>query len=123
MFDAQTLAQLRRTQEASMMHECDIEPYIVGDDGSISYGQPVHSICGFMYETRSQNAVNDLYEIIQANGELRLPLDVVIGMRDRVTITKSFGRALDPAPRFEVCELPDSFGPSGHVVKLKEIYS
>ena len=38
IFDAATLAQFRRTQEASMMHECTIEAYTVDEeDGSISY--------------------------------------------------------------------------------------
>ena len=122
IFDARTLAQLRKTQEASMMHECDIEPYIVGGDGTVSYGEPVHSICGFKALSYSGKADNALYDMIQADAELRLPLSVKIGMHDRVSLTKSFDTELDPVLHFEVSSMPDSYGPSGHVVRLKEVY-
>lgn len=122
MFDAATLTQLRRTQEASMMHECTIEPYIVAGDGTISYGPPVLTVCGFKALDYTGRSDRDLYETVEADAELRLPLDVSVGMRDRVTLTKSFDRTLDPALHFEVCAFPDSFGPSGHVVRLREVY-
>ena len=122
IFDARTLAQLRRTQEASMMHECTIEAYTVGEDGTISYGAPVTTVCGFKAENHAVNSGNDMYSLVEADAEMRLPLSVQIGIRDRVTLTKSFGAVQDPAKHFEVCSLPDSFGPSGHVVRLKEVY-
>ena len=122
MFDARTLEQLRKTQEASMMHECDIEAYIVGGDGTISYGEPAHSICGFKALSYLGRASGELYDVVQADAELRLPLDVPVGVHDRVNLTKSFDKELDPVLHFEVCDLPDSYGPSGHVVRLKEIY-
>ncbi len=122
MFGAKTLAQLRKTQEASMMHECEIEAYIVGEDGTVSYGQAVTSACGFKALSYSGRGDSALYDTIQADGEIRLPLDTAIGMRDRVTLTKSFGAALDPVRHFEVCDLPDSFGPSGHVIRVREVY-
>lgn len=122
MFDAATLAQLRRTQESSMMHECEIEPYIVGGDGTISYGSAVTTVCGFKALSYSGRSDGSLYETIQADAEIRLPLDVPCGMHDRITLTSSFGTELDPARHYEVCELPDSFGPSGQVVRVKEVY-
>ena len=122
IFSKADLAGFRKTQESTMMHECEIEAYIVGGDGTISYGAPVVSICGYKALSGGQ-AGGALYEAVTADAELRLPLDVVIGMHDRVTLTKSFGTELDPVLHFEVCELPDSYGPSGHVVRLKEAYS
>ncbi len=105
-----------------MMHECIIESYIVGGDGTISYGEGIVSVCGFKALSYSGRADNALYDVIQADAELRLPLNVKIGMRDRVTLTKSFGTELDPVLHFEVSDMPDSFGPSGHVVRLKEVF-
>lgn len=123
MFDARTLEQLRKTQESSMMHECEIEPYTITEDGSISYGQAVVTVCGFKSLSFSGKADTALYDVIQADAEIRFPLDVAIGMHDRVTLTKSFDKEINPVRHFEVCELPDSYGPSGHVVKVKEIYT
>ena len=122
IFDDRTLTQLRRTQEASMMHECTIEAYIVGEDGTISYGAPVTTVCGFKALNYAARSSGNLYEVHEADAEMRLPLSVPIGMQDRVTLTKSFGTSLDPVRHFEVRGLPDSFGPSGHVIELKEVY-
>lgn len=125
IFDAAALSNFRKTQESTMMHICTVEAYTVGGDGTISYGAPVTSVCGF--KALNDNAGNrrerDLYEVITANAEMRLPLDVSIQMHDRVTLTHSFGTELEFPRHFEVCDLPDSFGPSGHVVRLKEVYS
>ena len=122
MFDAATLHSFRRTQEASMMHECTIEAYQVDEEGTVSYGEPVSTVCGFKALSYSGRDGGTLYDTVQADGEVRLPLSVSIGMHDRVTLTASFGTALDPVRHYEVCELPDSFGPSGHVVRVKEVY-
>ena len=122
MFDAQTLAQLRRTQEASMMHECTIEAYTVGEDGTISYGQPVTSACGF--DSNSDKLTgHDIYESITAGAAIRLPYGTTIGMKDRITLTKAFDAVLDPQRVFEVVDFPDAFGPSGIQVEVREIYS
>lgn len=122
LFDAQTLAQFKRTQESTMMHECTIEPYIVGEDGTISYGTPVTGVpCGFRMLGNSENN-GELYDTVSVSAEIRLPLGTAVGLKDRVTITASFGQAVTSA-RFEVVHLPDSFGPSGQVVGLSEVYS
>ena len=117
------LARLRRTQESTMLHECTVEPYTVGGDGTVTYGKAVTSVCGFKALSGAVRGASVLYDVVQADAEIRLPLNVAVGMRDRITLTKSFGASLDPVRRFEVCDLPDSFGPSGHVVRLREIYS
>lgn len=117
------LAQLRKTQESTMCHECTIEAYTVGGDGTVTYGRPVRGVkCGFK-ELSGNVSDGTVYETIQADAEMRLPVDVRIGMKDRVTLTKSFDKKVSPVRRFEVSRLPDSFGPSGQVVELTEIYS
>lgn len=122
LLDAQTLAQLRKTQEASMMHECTIEAYTVGEDGTISYGQPVTTICGF--DSHSEKLTgHDIYESITAGASIRLPYGTAIGMKDRITLTRSFGEALVTQRIFEVVDFPDTFGPSGIQVEVREIYS
>ena len=131
IFDPGTLAQLRNTQEASMMHECTVEAYIVDNsaeaylldtEGTVRYGDPVNTVCGFKALSSAERGA-DFYEVIQAEAEIRFPLSVKVGMKDRVTLTKSFGVALDPARCFEVCAFPDSFGPSGQVVRVKEVFN
>ena len=123
-FSKAALTQFRNTQESTMMHECTIEAYTVGEDGTISYRAPVRSVCGFSAVSYAGRGAGEaLYETVQADAEMRLPLQTAIGMNDRVTLIRSFDKRL-PVPRhFEVCSLPDSFGPSGQVVKLKEVYS
>lgn len=123
IFDARTLAQFRRTQEASMMHECTIEAYTVDEDGTISYGAPVTGVpCGF--DAHSQELTgHEVYETITAGASVRLPYGTAIGMKDRITLTKSFDKPVDPPRVFEVIDFPDTFGPSGFQVEVREIYS
>ena len=122
IFDAKTLVQLRKTQEASMMHECTIEPYIVGDDGTISYGAPVTRVpCGF--DSHSEKLTgHEIYESITAGASIRLPYGTAVGMKDRITLTKSFDKPVNPPRTFEVVDFPDTFGPSGFQVEVREVY-
>ena len=121
LLDAAMLAQLRKTQESSMMHTCIIEPYIVAEDGTISYGTPSESICGFQL-TSGGLSEGTAYDTVAASGKLRLPIAVPIGMGDRVKILTAFGRELEPVRTFKVTALPASFGPSGQVIDLEEIF-
>ena len=112
---------MRHVQESSMQHVCRIEPYIVAEDGTVSYGKPFDTVCGFKANSGSLSG-GSMYETVEADAELRLPLDVTIGMKDRVTILAAYGETV--ASRvYQVSALPDSFGPSGQVVQLQEIYS
>lgn len=121
MISGSARAMMRNTQERSMQHVCTIEPYIVAGDGTVSYGKAVQTICGFDLTSGSEDH-GASYDSISAVAKLRLPLNVAVGMNDRVTITAAFGQAI--ATRvFQVTALPDSFGPSGQVVELQEIYS
>lgn len=122
IFDARTLALFRRTQEASMMHECAIEAYTVGEDGTISYAAPVTTVCGF--DSHSEKLTgHEIYESVTAGASIRLPYGTAVGVKDRITLTKSFGETLEPPRVFEVVDFPDTFGPSGIQVEVREVYS
>lgn len=122
IFDPAVLAQLRKTQAASMMHACTIEPYIVGEDGTISYGEPVCSPCGFQSHS-DQLTGRDVYESITAAASIRLPYGTQVGMKDRITLIRAYDRVLDPPQLFEVVDLPNHFGPSGVQVTVREVFS
>ncbi len=126
LLDAAMLANLRKTQESSMHHVCEIEPYIVGDDGTISYGSPVETICGFdnRFGRYSRGLTGrEVYETIPAEAAIRLPFGTAVGMKDRITLIKSFGEILETPRVFEVTGFPDTFGPSGFQVEVREIYN
>ena len=113
-------AAMRKTQESTMQHCCVIEPYRVAGDGTVSYGNQIESICGFDLTTGSHDT-GTLYDSVSASAKLRLPLDVPIGMNDRVTVFAAYGETVTSRV-FQVTALPDSFGPSGQVAILQEIY-
>ena len=122
MITACARAMMQRVQESTMQHTCSVEPYIVADDGTISYGAPFVTECGFNAAGGNKSA-GELYESVQADATMRLPLGRRIGVKDRVTILTAYGDRLHPAPVYEVSRIPDRFGPSGSVVELTEIYS
>lgn len=122
LFDAATLSQFRRTQESTMMHECTIESYTVGGDGTITYGSPVWTKCGF--DSHSDKLTGrDVYEMITATASIRLPYGTTVNMKDRITLKKSYGVTLIPERVYEVVDFPDTFGPSGVQVEVREVYS
>ena len=113
-------AAMRRTQKSTMQHMCTIEPYRVAEDGTVSYGSPIETKCGFDLTSGAFDS-GTLYESISASAKLRLPAGVTIGMKDRVTIVAAYGETVTSRV-FEVIALPDSFGPSAQVAMLQEIY-
>ncbi len=117
---------MRKTQEAVMDQECEIEHYLVAEDGAISYQSPVRVKCGIRSTSSASSSslgTGSLYDGITADAEMRLPIGTVVGARDRITLVKSFGEALDPARHYEVHAVPADYGPSGIVVLLKEAYA
>ena len=120
MITGSVKAAMRRTQESTMEHVCEIEPYRVAGDGTVSYGSPHESICGFDLTTGSMDT-GTLYDSISASARLRLPVDTPIGMNDRVTVYVAYGETVT-SRLFQVIALPDSFGPSAQVALLQEIY-
>ena len=117
-------SRMRKTQEATMNQFCEIEHYIVAEDGTCSYKAPVMVKCGIKSTSSASkaNGSGSLYDTVNADAELRLPVGTTVGARDRVTMTKSFGEALS-VRHYEVCAVPADYGPSGIVCLLKEVYS
>lgn len=120
ILDRKTLAMMQKTQESAMHHKCTVEAYIVAEDGTISYGKPAVTVCGF--ENHAGSAGDNVFETIEAAAAIRFPLSFRIGMKDRVTLTESFGKPVDPPQVYQVCRLPAS-GPSGQVVEVTEVWS
>ena len=112
---------MQATQVRTMQHTCRIEPYVVGEDGTVSYAPGFETICGFSIGSGS-NANGSTFDAIQIDAQLRLPIDVYIGMKDRVTLLSAYGEEIEPRT-FEVVKLPESFGPSAQVVSLQEVYA
>ena len=112
---------MQATQVRSMQHTCLIEPYIVAEDGTVSYGPGYETICGFSVASGS-NANGAAFDAIQIDAQLRLPLDTYIGMKDRVTILTAYGEEAEERT-FEVVKVPENYGPSAIVVSLQEIYA
>ena len=121
MISASMRSFMRKTQEESMQHTCRIEPYIVAEDGTVSYGTPFETICGFQVVNGS-NSNGAVFDSIQVDAQLRLPVDTYIGMKDRVTILTAYGDPIEEQT-FEVVKLPGSFGPSAIVVSLQEVFA
>jgi len=120
ILDRKTLSMMRKTQESSMHHKCTVEAYIVAEDGTISYGNPVTIVCGF--KSRSGSTGDDVFETIEAAASIRFPLAFRIGMKDRVTLIEAFEQPVEPPQVYQVCRLPAA-GPSGKVVEVTEVYS
>ena len=122
MITASMRAFMRKTQEETMQHTCCIEHYIVAGDGTVSYTAPgEETICGFSVVNGS-NSNGAVFDSIQVDAQLRLPKDVYIGMKDRVTLLTAYGEDVEERT-FEVVKLPESFGPSATVVSLQEVFA
>ena len=119
MITAAARHAMRRTQEAHMQHTCSIETYTVGEDGTVSYGKPFDTICGFDGRTGTHTA-GSIYETAEAAATLRLPLGTPVGIKDRVTILTAYGEEITPM-HFEVSRIPDA-GPSAILAELTEAF-
>ena len=115
-------SRMRKTQEATMNQFCDIEHYIVAEDGTCSYKAPVSVKCGIKSTSKGSSGNGSLYDSVTADAELRLPVGTTVGARDRVTMLSSFGEVLS-VRHYEVCAVPADYGPSGIVCLLKEVYA
>lgn len=119
MITASMRSWMQKTQEKSMQHTCRIEPYVVGEDGTVSYAPGFETICGFNTGMGS-NSNGQMYETATVEATLRVPLDTYIGVKDRVTILTAYGEEIEPRT-FEVDRVPDE-GPTAIVAQLTEIF-
>ena len=102
-----------------MQHKCRIEPYVVGEDGTVSYDTGFETICGFNTTTGTQSS-GQIYQTAEADATIRVPLGTYIGVKDRVTLIEAYGEAIEERT-FEVSRIPDE-GPSAIVAELMEIF-
>lgn len=119
MITASMRSWMQKTQEETMQHTCRIEPYVVGEDGTVSYAPGFETICGFNSQTGSHSS-GSLYETAIADAQLRLPLGTYIGVKDRVTILTAYGDPIEP-DTYEVSGKPDE-GPTAILADLTEVY-
>ena len=122
MFTSSELAGMRSTQEAHMMHVCELLTHTV--IGADEYGMPIRdyvlyttTICGL--DTRaSREMINAEAHVYDAR--LRLPYATKITNVDRVRITHRYGELLDNPIIYDVIGSPIS-GPSGQIVNLRSV--
>ena len=121
LFDAATLAGLRKTQEDHMQDLCMI--YRVTERTKNSRGETVkvfdegmESICGVTMQPEASGS-NESYTSVEVDIVLRLPHDVEVRPGDEIEITKRYGEDIEPQ-RYEVDRYINS-GPSGNRAYLK----
>ena len=118
---------MRQAQESHMTDRCKIYPFISWEKDSRGIGKKIfgtafESICGLKMGLDSNKSRNqsDRYEIIEADAELRLPLEVNVKPKDEIEIIQRFGRE-SAGFRYEVTKF-ESAGVSGQRVLLKAVY-
>lgn len=122
-FTADELSRLQQAQENGMFDTCIIARYAAG--GVDDYGKlaPVwtdgaSTACGLA--PNKHNEVMAGAQVVLSDAVLRLPIDTVIGARDRVTVTHRFGVALGTALVYELLGEPMR-GPSGLRINLRTL--
>jgi len=121
IFDAATLASLRKTQEDHMQDVCMIyrlESRTKNSRGEAvkSFDKGTESICGVNLSPEASNSSGS-YTMSQINVILRLPHGTEVKPGDEIEITKRYGEAIT-AQRYEVDRFTD-VGPSGGRAYLK----
>lgn len=123
IFSEDELAGMQATQESAMMDTCVLMRYSEALD-AINHPVPTWTdgesmLCGLDMtggtEQRGSQRV-----IVRWDAVIRLPLDTVIDLRDRIRITHRFGQALASGLVYEIAG-PAEIGPSGIVLPLKKV--
>jgi len=115
------LSGLQTAQESAMMDTCIIQAYSSADD---DYGEPLASYtdgsaisCGLNNRGGHEVQDSDMTTLI-TDATIRLPIDTVVKMQDRVQITHRFG--VSAVSTYEVVG-PVRRGPSGLQVDVKAV--
>lgn len=121
-FSNSELSGMARTQEGAMMDSCLIFAHSSGALNAYGkkadvYAAGVASICGF--DATGSGEVLQGTEVLTIDAAIRLPVDTVIDDRDRIQVTKRFGKPVTPI-MFDVVGLPE-MGPSGIVAKVRRV--
>lgn len=122
-FSMDELARMQAAQADGMQDRCTISHYSAG--AVDAYGKPAPAwtadsaatACGL--NSSAHREVMDGAQVVVTDAVLRLPIDTVIGARDRITVTQRFGAAITPQ-YFEVLGEPMR-GPSGLRVNLRTL--
>ena len=116
------LEMMREAQEAAMMDTCVLMRYSEVKD-AINHPVPTWtdgeiSICGLKSTGGNEQRGNGR-TVVRWDARLRMPLNTVIDLRDRVRIVLRFGQPCTPIV-YEV-SAPPEIGPSGMVVPLMKV--
>ncbi len=121
-FSSSELGSMARTQEGAMMDQCLIYAHSNGALNAYGkktdvYAAGVASICGF--DATGSGEILQGTEVLTIDAAIRLPVATVIDDRDRIQLTKRFGKSVTPI-MFDVVGLPE-MGPSGIVAKVRRV--
>lgn len=123
IFSNDELSGMQATQEAAMMDTCVLMRYSEMLD-AINHPVPTwtdgpSTICG-LDMTGGEEQRGSQRVVARWDATIRLPLDTVIDLRDRIRITHRFGQALASGLVYEIAG-PAEIGPSGMVTPLKKV--
>jgi len=120
-FTATELERMQGTQDSAMQDTCQIGVYSRTFD---SFGEPVPLytygtaiVCGFDPTGGVEDWRRDM-TALNINATVRLPINTVVDVRDRIKIITRFGESITPLT-FEVVQFAQR-GPSGLVLQLRE---
>lgn len=129
-FDTDELAWMQAAQEDGMMDTCVVLSY--ADGATDAYGMPVRTwvesdemACGYDGRRHTQQGVpagTPGAQVELTDGRIRLPIDTVISVLDRIRVTHRFGVELSEAIEYEVIGEPRR-GPSGLLVDVRRVTS
>jgi hypothetical protein len=71
-----------------------------------------------MVDRETKSTDGEIFDVIESDAELRLPLDVEIHPEDEVEITERYGKTISPTIVFSVVRFP-RVGPTAQVVLLR----
>lgn len=128
VFDAAELAWMQSDQESAMMDTCVVLNYM--DGATDGYGMPVRTwvegvetACGYDGRRHVEQGVPGGTPGAQAeltDGRIRLPIDTVINIVDRIRVTHRFGVLQSSAIDYELVGEPRR-GPSGLLVDVRRV--
>jgi hypothetical protein len=122
-FATAELTRMQATQDAAMQDTCIVMAYSGGAEDD--YGMPLPAVytagetlaCGLNTNPRREAMTGA--QVAMVDARLRVPIDTVLDVRDRLRITHRFGVAITDET-YEILGVPRR-GPSGLLVDLKRV--
>lgn len=115
---------MQNIQKSTMTDRCIIRRPATGEvngwgDIVKSRKTGIETICGLkMVDRETKSTDGEIFDVIESDAELRLPLDVEIHPEDEVEITERYGKTISPTIVFSVVRFP-RVGPTAQVVLLR----